>query len=143
MTNARRISIAALALLTAGILSGCSMETLQNETSDEFDTVADLTTAWDLPVAWLPDDSVDIRTHSAINGDLAIVRATTDESLDPASCAEVERQSGPVYEEDWSPSPWVDTVWACGDWSIIPTDDGWYGWTPNHPDEKAAAPTVD
>jgi len=143
MTNARRISIAALALLTVGILSGCSMETLQNETSDEFDTVADLTTLWDLPVAWLPDDSVDIRTHSAINGDLAIVRATTDESLDPASCAEVERQSGPVYEEDWSPSPYVDTAWACGDWTIIPTDDGWYGWTPNHPDEKAAVPAAD
>lgn len=143
MTTARRISIAALALLTAGVLSGCSMETLQNETSDEFETVADLTTAWELPVAWLPENSVDIRTHSAINGDLAIVRATTDESLDPASCAEVERQSGPVYEEDWSPNAYVETAWACGDWTVIPTDDGWYGWTPNHPDERAAAPAAD
>jgi hypothetical protein len=142
MTNVRRISIAAAALVTAATLAGCSVaDTLQNETSSEFDSVTALTKKWDLPVAWLPADSTDIHTHSAINGDIAIVGVTSSAALDPAICAVTERKSGPVYEQDWSPNPYVDIAWACGDWTVIGTDDGWYGWTPNDPGEQKASPT--
>lgn len=33
----------------------------------------------------------------------------------------------------------ADTVFACGDWSVIPTGDGWYGWTPNSAEERSTA----
>lgn len=31
------------------------------------------------------------------------------------------------------------TVFACGDWSVMAADDGWYGWTPNSEEERSAA----
>jgi hypothetical protein len=34
----------------------------------------------------------------------------------------------------------MDKVFACGDWSVVRTDDGWLGWTPNAPDEAAESP---
>lgn len=28
----------------------------------------------------------------------------------------------------------------CGDWTVISTEDGRFGWTPNDPDERAVSP---
>jgi len=33
-------------------------------------------------------------------------------------------------------------VFACGSWAMIPTDDGWYGWTPSAPGEHDVTPTA-
>ena len=139
--NATAIALLPLAVFAATALSGCAvMDQLQHESSTDFATVAELADGWDKTAPWLPTDASDIRTREATNGDSAILRATTDTVLDPAKCAEIDRQSAPVYEQDWSPNAFVDTAWVCGDWTVIPTDDGWFGWTPNDPDEKALSP---
>jgi hypothetical protein len=53
----------------------------------------------------------------------------------------VPRQSANVYAFDDTPDVYaMDTLWACGVWSVVPTDTGWFGWTPNSPDEEAASP---
>ena len=123
-------------------LSGCAvLDVVRHETGTDFDTTMDLANHWDKSAPWLPADATDITTRESTQGDPAILRAVSTSELDPALCAEVERQSGPVFEQDWSVDAFVDTAWACGDWTVIPTDDGWYGWTPNHPDEKAQSPS--
>jgi len=143
MTKNRILPLAALALISTSALSGCALiDAAQNEHGDDFGTTASLAENWDKTAEWIPGDATDIRTWSAITGDTAILRATTDETLDPALCVTVDRQSGPVYDRDWSVDPYaVSEAWACGDWTVIPTDDGWYGWTPSHPDEKLQSPT--
>ena len=144
MKNSRRTLIAAGALLTAVSLSGCSIaDTLQNESSHEFESVTVMDADWNADAAWVPSDATDIRVHASLNGEIAILAATTTDDLDPALCAEVERQSGPVYGEDWAPDAYsADEAWACGVWTVIPTDDGWFGWTPNDPDEQQASPAT-
>jgi hypothetical protein len=134
------VPLVAVALIS---LSGCAvLDVVRHETGGTFDTTMDLTNHWDKSAPWVPADSSDIQTRESTQGDPAILRAVTTSELDPALCVEVERQSGPSFEQDWSVDPYaVDTVWACGDWAVIPTDDGWYGWTPSHPDEKAQSPS--
>lgn len=142
MTKNRILPLAAFALISVSALSGCALiDAAQNEQGFEFDTTASMAENWDKTADWVPGDATDIRTWGAIDGDTAILRATTDESLDPALCVAVERQSGPVYDRDWSVDPYLTDAWACGDWTVIATDDGWYGWTPGHPDEKLQSPT--
>jgi len=141
MKKSRTLALLPIAALAAIALSGCAvMDDLRHESSTDFATVSELSDGWDKAAPWLPADASDIRTREATNGDSAILRATTDTELDPAKCAEIDRQSAPVYEQDWSPNAFVDTAWVCGDWTVIPTDDGWFGWTPNDPDEKALSP---
>ena len=144
MTNSRRTLIAAGGLLTALSLSGCSIaDTLQNESSHEFTSVTVMESDWNADAPWVPADATDIRIHSSLDGEIAILSATTTDDLDPALCAEVERVSGPVYGEDWAPDAYdADEAWACGVWTVIPTDDGWFGWTPNDPDEQKASPAA-
>ena len=135
--------IAALALLTAvsaTALTGCSIgDTLNNERVTEFSTSAELVDTWSKSAPWLPTDATDIITRETPDAEPAVLLATSATALDPDLCVEIERQSGPVFSVDGAPKAYVDTVFACGDWAVIPTDDGWYGWTPNHPDEKAAS----
>ncbi|WP_210098914.1 hypothetical protein [Microbacterium phyllosphaerae] len=39
-----------------------------------------------------------------------------------------------------TPDPYkAKTVFACGDWSVVASDDGWFGWTPNSEEERNAA----
>jgi hypothetical protein len=142
MTNSYRIWISAGAVLTAVSLSGCRIaETLQNESSHEFDTVSVMEADWNADAKWVPTDATEIQLHASLDGEIAILGATTPSDLDPTLCGEVERQSGPVYGEDWAPDAYGDDAWACGVWTVIPTIDGWFGWTPNDPDEQAASPT--
>jgi hypothetical protein len=73
----------------------------------------------------------------------AILSATTDATLDSSHCAETPRQSAPALTQPWSPKDkdvFVDSAFACGDWTVIAAPGGWYGWTPNDPDEKAVSP---
>ena len=53
---------------------------------------------------------------------------------------ETERTSAPTWTLDDGPSAYeAKTVFVCSDWSVIPSDDGWFGWTPNSDEEKASA----
>lgn len=141
MTRSR--SVLALAAASAVVLlTGCSqlIEDWTGEESLRSDSVAELEEGWDRPVPWLPADATSIRLHHSLEGDEAVLGATTGTPLDPTLCAETVRQSGPAYTRDWSPWAFLDRVWACGDWTVIATDNGWYGWTPSGEDEKAATP---
>lgn len=134
------LAIVALAGLT---LTGCTSITdlLQREASNQFTSVEDLAQNWDMEAAWLPADATQIKIHESTAGGTAILSATTDAQLDVSQCAETDRQSAPAFSESWSPeNEYVDRAFACGDWAVIETSNGWYGWTPNDPDEKAVSP---
>jgi hypothetical protein len=141
MNSTRSISSALIAVISVVALAGCAdiEDAVQNESSVEYDTTSEVAAKWVEAVPWLPEDASSIRIHHSVKGDPAILSATSDAALDPALCVETERRSAPAFTEDWSPESFVDTVFACGDWAVIPADTGWYGWTPNHPEEKAAS----
>lgn len=143
MNKSSSATILALGVLAAFGLTGCTAiaEQLHHEASHTFSSTTDLAGNWNRSVPWLPADATEIRTHESTTGDPAILRADTKTKLDPARCAEIDRQSAPTFDEPWSPkSVYVDKVWVCGDWAVIPTDNGWFGWTPVDPDEKALSP---
>ena len=143
-TRTRGAAALALAVIASVSLTGCVSipQLLQNESSSTFPDAATVAADWDKSAPWLPADATDISVYESTNGDPASLRATSGASLDPAQCVEVDRQSAPTFVLDDTPDVYkIDTVFACGDWAVVPTDDGWYGWTPNHPDEKAASPT--
>jgi hypothetical protein len=147
MTTTRRRARTALALsataAAALALSGCgSLESVvHRESSSTYDDAAQLASDWGKTAPWLPVDASDISIRESTQGDPASLVAVSGSALDPAQCAEVDRQSAPTFALDGAPDVYsFDRVWACGDWAVVPTDDGWYGWTPNDPDEKAASP---
>ena len=143
MKKMQLVTMFAVVAITGFALTGCSSITdqLQREKSSEFASTQDLTTNWTQTVAWLPADATQIKTREAAAGGPAILSATTTAQLDVSQCAETTRQSAPTYSDVWSPeNVYVDRVFACGDWAVIKTDSGWYGWTPNDPDEKAVSP---
>lgn len=130
--------ISAFALVA---LSGCAVtDYFQHEASADFESTTELAADWDKTAPWVPANATDIRTRSSTTADSAILRATTESDLDPELCAEIERMSGPVYEQDWSADAYVDNAWVCDNWTVVATDDGWYGWTPNDPDEQYQSP---
>jgi len=131
--------------LTLIALTGCApiLDTLQNEATSSYPSTTAVEEEWGKNAPWLPDDATEISIRETPDADPAVLLASSVEPLDPALCVEVERQSAPVFSVAGSPDPYVDRVFACGDWAVMPTDDGWYGWTPNHPDEKAASGRLD
>ncbi|SEO02502.1 hypothetical protein [Cryobacterium luteum] len=145
MKKIQLLPVLTTAALTTLALTGCSniADQVQREKSLEFASVPILTEEWDQSADWLPADATQISVREAASGTgPAILAATTDAELDPAQCAETDRQSAPTYSADWAPDDvYVDRIFACGDWAVIETDSGWYGWTPNDPDEKAESPT--
>jgi hypothetical protein len=122
-------------------LSGCSVmsDTVSNQRALQYESVTDLEIGWDKDAPWLPPDATDIRIRESTSGDPAVLRAVTGTELDPKRCVITTRQSDPTFTDTWTPDPYVDDIWACDDWAVIATDDGWFGWTPLDPDEKAAA----
>ena len=136
------------AVLTAAplalVLSGCSVvdEFAHKMRSASFDTAAELTTEWEGDAAWLPDDATDIEIRESTINKTAVVLASSGDKLDPALCSLVPRQSAPAYELEGSPSVYdVDEVFACGDWAVMASESGWFGWNPSHPDEARQSPT--
>ena len=133
----------ALTLVAAALaLSGCAVidELAYHQRSSSYDDVAAAPESSPAHVEWIPDDARSIRITESTLPDAAnaVVLLTSSSSLDPQLCTEVDRQSGPSYGIDGAPDVYkIDTVFACGDWSVVPSDDGWFGWTPNHPEEQA------
>ena len=144
-TNRRRsAALLALTLTAATALTGCAAVDglLHKEKTGEY---ADVTAfeEWDGTAPWVPSDATEIRTHESTDGDVAVVLLDSDEELDPALCAEVDRQSAPAFSIDGGPNVFkTDRVFACGDWTVAASDAGWYGWTPGHPDEKEQSPVA-
>jgi len=141
MTKTRLITTIALAAVATFALAGCSdiMDELRNESASTFETTSELAKKWDKSAPWLPSDATTISVRESLAGDPAVLLATSAEALDASMCAETERRSAPAFSLDGSPSPYTDTVFVCGDWAVIATDGGWFGWTPNHPDEQKDA----
>lgn len=122
------------------LLTGCTTisDVLYHQESNRFASADELTEDWDKTAPWLPEDATDIKTHESTTGPPAILAATTATALDPTMCAEVTRESSPEFVQSWSPGDtYVDSVWACGEWAVLRTDNGWFGWTPSDPDEQA------
>lgn len=136
---------AALLLLGGGlILSGCSaIDGIVHKQSTQ--TFADLGAfREDGPVdaAWAPDDATEItvRTSTIEDAEDAVVLLHSGAQTLSDTCRETSRTSAPAWTLDEAPSAYeAETVFVCGDWSVIPADGGWYGWTPNSDEERAAA----
>jgi hypothetical protein len=138
------ISIAAVGIF-ALTLTGCSAVTdlMHNETATDFDDVAAFEEDWPRAgqAAWVPGDAEDIHVRESSGGDPAIIGFDSGSLLDPTQCVETERLSGPSFTDDWAPEKvYVDDIFACGDWAVMKTDDGWFGWTPSAPGEQEVAP---
>lgn len=146
MTRSRTASLALLSLGAAGslaILTGCAFgDTINIETESRFDSTGELSANWDRSAPWLPGDATDILIREVRTADSAVLLAASATELDPALCVETDRLSAPMFTVDGAPDPYTDRAFACGAWTVIPTDDGWYGWTPSHPDEQAASDSI-
>lgn len=142
-SSKRFLPLSAAIVIASLALGGCSdlANQLQPTKDADFSSAQDLAENWNQPAEWVPADATEIKTQEASAGGPAILAATTDTELDASLCSETDRQSAPVYSEAWSPEDvYVDSVFACGNWAVMKTDTGWYGWTPNDPDEKAVSP---
>jgi hypothetical protein len=106
-------------------------------------TRSELIKEWDKSAPWLPNDATGIQIKEVKEYgptfDPAILRSTSHSSLNPALCVQASRLSSPAFTAPWSPGTNVPKVFVCGDWDVIPTEDGWFGWTKNSQRERAAA----
>jgi hypothetical protein len=138
------IATAAIAATAMLALAGCSAvdEVAHKVRSQSFDTSAALASGWKGSAPWLPTDSTSIQLRQSTVADDAVLLVKSDQELKPELCAQVTRQSAPSYEIDGAPDVYAaKKVYACGGWSVIKAGDGWLGWTPNHPDERAKSPS--
>jgi hypothetical protein len=140
-----RIALAAPALILAGVLSltGCSAydSLVHKQATSTFDDAGAFHDGAEVDAEWVPADATGItmRTSTLEDSQDAVILLTSDAAL-PDDCVEVERQSAPTWSLDDAPDPYeATTVFACGDWTVMATGNGWYGWTPNSDDERNAA----
>ncbi len=133
--NTKRTYVAA-ALLVSGatLLSGCASisDLLSREITSHYDDSSSLAEA-DAALGWVPDDSTDItvRTPTDTDSGIAVISLTSESEL-PSTCVEAPRRSAPILTLEGRPDIYkASTVMVCGDWSVIASGDGWYGWTPN------------
>jgi hypothetical protein len=144
-TPRRSRSLAILIAVPLAIaLSGCSVvdQVAYKMRSVSVDTAAEVKDEWKGEAAWLPSDATDIEIRESTDNDTAVILATSDATLDPELCTVVTRQSAPAYQVDGAPSAYDATeAFACGAWTVMATEGGWLGWTPNHPDEAKQSPT--
>ncbi|WP_141651263.1 hypothetical protein [Microbacterium sp. 3J1] len=140
-----RVAFFAPALILAGMLSltGCSAydSLVHKQATSSFEDVAAFDERAEVDADWLPADAgeITVRTSTLEDAAEAVVLLTSDSAL-PDGCVEVERFSAPAWALDDAPDPYAaETVFACGDWSVMSTGDGWYGWTPNSEEERSAA----
>jgi hypothetical protein len=111
--------------------------------STSYATKADLIKTWDKSAPWLPNDATDIWVKEikryGSKWDPAIIRTVSHRPLNPALCTETNRLSSPVLTASWSPDANISQVYVCSEWDVIPTSNGWFGWTLNSPQEQTAA----
>lgn len=139
----RVAALGAILLPAALLATGCSVvdQVVYHREALSFPDRAALREAGNHLESWVPADAGDITGTASTTASDAVVMLHSAQELDPAECTEVPRRSAPVYSVPDAPDVYkIDTVFACGSWSVVRTDDGWLGWTPNSPDEAAASP---
>ncbi|WP_353112374.1 hypothetical protein [Microbacterium sp.] len=145
MKTSRILALSAIALVGATALTGCGTveAMLYKRTTMDFDDATALATQWTgTPATWVPADSGGIRAmQSNMSGaEDASIAVLTKTALDPALCTEVDRVSAPSYTFDDLPDPYrADRVLSCGEWTVMKTPDGWFGWTPGKEKEQVKA----
>ncbi len=143
--NARpALAASALALVAALSLTGCSAidDLVHKQSTSTFDDTGAFRDDAGVDADWVPDDAtaITVRTSTVEKAKDAVILLTSATTTLPGDCVEASRTSAPSWTLDDAPSAYeADDVFVCGDWSVIPAEDGWYGWTPNSDDEKAAA----
>ena len=76
---------------------------------------------------WIPDDATDLRNVATLDETVSVIRVVTSTDL-AGTCETVPREGIPQLAVDWSTEDWPDEVQRCGDYEVIPMDDGWLGW---------------
>lgn len=140
-----RTALAAPALIIAGLLSlsGCSAydSLVHKYSTSRFDDSNAFDKSAEVDASWIPSDATDIalRTSTLEDAADAVILLASDSPLSD-DCREVDRYSAPSWVLDDAPDPYgAESVFVCGDWSVIAADGGWFGWTPNSPEERGAA----
>ena len=140
-----RLAFAASALIVVGVvsLSGCSAydSLVHKYATSTFDDTAAFEKDAVTDADWLPDDAtgITVRTSTLEDAADAVILLTSDSPL-AGDCVEVDRYSAPPWVLDDAPDPYkAESVFACGEWSVIQGDGTWFGWTPNSPEERGAA----
>ncbi len=130
------------AILTAGLaLTGCTTmaDVINRESTQTFSDKAALDQSSSVDAAWVPADAtaITVRTPSDATSDVAVVLVASQAKL-PAPCQPTERRSAPLLSIDGAPDvydPKAQAAFVCGDWTVMPAADGWFGWTPNVEDQ--------
>ncbi|WP_139305238.1 hypothetical protein [Microbacterium hydrocarbonoxydans] len=143
MNTRTLVAVPALFLAGALALTGCSAydSLVHKQATSTFEDADAFSNDADVDAEWVPADATDItvRTSTVEDAADAVILLTSDAAL-AEECAEVERYSAPSWVLDDAPDPYkAKTVFACGDWSVMDTGSGWYGWTPNSEEERDAA----
>lgn len=139
-TLSASLALGAALLGAAVALSGCSAvdELVYKQRSLTFDDVTQLRADGGPEVPWMPADSTAIEIVQSTQGADSVVRVRTEAALDPASCTAGSRLSGPAYTMEDAPEVYtISEAYVCGEWTVVADDGGWYGWTPNSPEERA------
>ncbi len=123
-------------ILLLGALAGCSAigDVLSRQHREDFATYEDAAEGWvgvGIP-AWIPTDATGIRNLATADETVSVVRVVTESPL-AGECETAERRGIPVLSAEWADLDWStvgfpDEVERCGDYEIVPTDDGWLGW---------------
>ncbi|GMA28909.1 hypothetical protein [Arenivirga flava] len=128
------LAVGAVALLGAS-LTGCTIvdEVLHGERPASYDSASEVPD--ELGLDWAPSDATDIDVIESTRADDTATVLLTSPSELPDDCVLVPRTSGPTMtlsdDERELPETYKATeVQLCGDWAVLPTADGWYGWTP-------------
>ncbi|WP_149084384.1 MULTISPECIES: hypothetical protein [Microbacterium] len=141
----RRMLLPVAGLLLGGtlLLGGCAAvdDLVHGQSTRTFDDADAFRTDAAVEAEWVPADAtaLTLRTSTAKDADDAVLLLKSASTMLPGACVETERTSAPSWALDDAPSAYeASTVFACGNWSVIPAEDGWFGWTPNSDEERAA-----
>jgi hypothetical protein len=121
---------AAAAGLSVIALTGCAavQHLLQHEHEESFATYAEAQQDWigvGVP-AWIPADSTDLHNLATDDESQSVIRVTSAST--PVGCSDADRQGLPALTADWAPQEWPNSVLSCGEYEVVPLDDGWLGW---------------
>jgi len=123
-------------------LTGCSEvdDLLSQRHRETFPTYAEAERSWvgvDIP-GWIPRDSVDLNNLATNDETVSVIRVTT--LSEPVGCEPGERTGIPALAAEWSTEKWPAQVLTCGDYEVMPLDDGWLGWfNATEPGQKPSA----
>jgi hypothetical protein len=140
-TIIRSLLLPSVVVLAAAGLSGCTVVTdaMNKSVTTTADSREDL--SGDIP-AWVPADATKITRVAGGNGEAATILLTSAKELDTGTCVATPRLSAPTMQIDDAPDVYSeDEVLSCGDWAVIPSAGGWYGWTPATESSAVPSPT--